>query len=179
MIPDLSAVFSRYESLRAEADTLFSRVNETQPGCVTCKERCSDCCHALFDLSLVEAMYLNRAFSRAFAHGSERSAILSRAAETDRRLTRLKRDLFRAEKDGENPEAIMAHAARIKLRALCSTRISAVCSMKADLSPVACTGCLQPSAVRGMSAVFRPLKRQALSHCASGQNAGPTGGFEP
>lgn len=116
MIPDLSAVFSRYESLRAEADTLFSRVNETQPGCVTCKEGCSDCCHALFDLSLVEAMYLNRAFSRAFAHGSERSAILSRAAETDRRLTRLKRDLFRAEKDGENPEAIMAHAARIKLR---------------------------------------------------------------
>ncbi|WP_165070644.1 YkgJ family cysteine cluster protein [Desulfovibrio sp. ZJ200] len=116
MIPDLSAVFSRYESLRAEADTLFARVREAQPHCVTCKEGCSDCCHALFDLSLVEAMYLNRAFSRTFEHGPERSAILSRAAETDRRLTRLKRDLFRAEKDGESPEAIMARAAQIKLR---------------------------------------------------------------
>lgn len=115
MIPDLNAVFSRYESLRAEADALFSRVREAQPGCVTCKEGCSDCCNALFDLSLVEAMYLNRAFSRAFAHGPQRSAILSRAAESDRRLTRLKRDLFRGEKNGESLEAIMARAAQVKL----------------------------------------------------------------
>ena len=90
MIPDLSPIFSRYESLRAEADALFARVRETQPGCVTCKEGCSDCCHAVFDLSLVEAMSLNRAFEAAFAHGPERSAILTRASETDRRLTRLR-----------------------------------------------------------------------------------------
>lgn len=115
MIPDLSAVFSKYESLRAEADALFSRVREAQPACVACKEGCSDCCHALFDLSLAEAMYLNRAFNRAFGHGPERSAILSRAAEIDRRLTRLKRDLFRAEKDGESPQAILARAAQVKL----------------------------------------------------------------
>ena len=111
MIPDLSPIFSRYESLRAEADALFARVRETQPGCVTCKEGCSDCCHAVFDLSLVEAMSLNRAFEAAFAHGPERSAILTRASETDRRLTRLKRELFRAEKDGESPEALMARTA--------------------------------------------------------------------
>ena len=116
MIPDLSPIFSRYESLRAEADALFARVRETQPGCVTCKEGCSDCCHAVFDLSLVEAMSLNRAFEAAFAHGPERSAILTRASETDRRLTRLKRELFRAEKDGESPEALMARAAQIRLR---------------------------------------------------------------
>ena len=110
MIPDLSPIFSRYETLRAETDALFARVREAQPGCVTCKEGCSDCCHALFDLSLVEAMYLNRAFEAAFAHGPERSDILTRASESDRRLTRLKRELFRAEKDGESPEAIMAQA---------------------------------------------------------------------
>ena len=116
MIPDLSPIFSRYENLRAEADVLFARVRETQSGCVTCKEGCSDCCHAVFDLSLVEAMSLNRAFEAAFAHGPERSAILTRASETDRRLTRLKRELFRAEKDGESPEALMARAAQIRLR---------------------------------------------------------------
>ena len=116
MIPDLSPIFSRYETLRAETDALFARVREAQPGCVTCKEGCSDCCHALFDLSLVEAMYLNRAFEAAFAHGPERSDILTRASESDRRLTRLKRELFRAEKDGESPEAIMAQAAQARLR---------------------------------------------------------------
>ena len=116
MIPDLSPIFSRYETLRAEADALFARVREAHPGCVTCKEGCSDCCHALFDLSLVEAMYLNRAFEAAFAHGPERSDILTRASESDRRLTRLKRELFRAEKDGESPEAIMAQAAQARLR---------------------------------------------------------------
>ena len=116
MIPDLSPIFSRYEVLRAEADALFARVREAQPDCVTCKEGCSDCCHALFDLSLVEAMYLNRAFEAAFAHGPERSDILARASESDRRLTRLKRELFRAEKDGEKPEAIMAQAAQARLR---------------------------------------------------------------
>ena len=42
MIPDLSPIFSRYENLRAEADVLFARVRETQSGCVTCKEGCSD-----------------------------------------------------------------------------------------------------------------------------------------
>ncbi len=116
MIPDLSPIFSRYETLRAETDALFARVREAQPGCVTCKEGCSDCCHALFDLSLVEAMYLNRAIEAAFAHGPERSDILTRASESDRRLTRLKRELFRAEKDGESPEAIMAQAAQARLR---------------------------------------------------------------
>ena len=113
MIPDLSPIFSRYESLRAEADALFARVRETQPGCVTCKEGCSDCCHAVFDLSLVEAMSLNRAFEAAFAHGPERSAILTRASETDRRLTRLKRELFRAEKGGDHRHT--AHPAAAQL----------------------------------------------------------------
>lgn len=116
MIPDLNHVFSRYESLRAEADALFSKVREAYPDCVTCREGCSDCCHALFDLSLVEAMYLNRAFNAAFDHGPERSAVLERASDIDRSATRLKRELFRAEKDGESAQAIMARAARIKLR---------------------------------------------------------------
>ena len=99
MIPDLSPIFSRYESLRAEADALFARVRETQPGCVTCKEGCSDCCHAVFDLSLVEAMSLNRAFEAAFAHGPERSAILTRASL----MSRASVVLFKRLVPGSNP----------------------------------------------------------------------------
>ena len=59
IMPELIPVFTAYEALVAEADAVFSRVNELHPDCVTCKPGCSDCCHATFDLSLVEAMYLN------------------------------------------------------------------------------------------------------------------------
>jgi Fe-S-cluster containining protein len=116
MIPDLSAIFARYEALRQEADGLFGRVRDQYPQCVACKEGCSDCCYALFDLSLVEAMYVNRAFAAHFPHGPEPSAVLERAAGADRQATRLKRDLYRAEKDGEDPGRIMERAAHLKLR---------------------------------------------------------------
>ena len=116
MIPDLSSIFTRYEALRAEVDDLFGKVRGDYPQCVVCKEGCSDCCHALFDLSLVEAMYLHKAFEAAFAYGPERSAILERASDIDRLITRIKRDLYRAEKDGESPEQIMERAAQVKLR---------------------------------------------------------------
>lgn len=37
MIPDLSAIFARYEALRHEADSLFARVRDQYPQCVACK----------------------------------------------------------------------------------------------------------------------------------------------
>ena len=116
MIPDLTPIFARYAELRDEADAIFAHVAREYPDCVTCHEGCSDCCHALFDLSLVEAMAVNAAFNAAFGHGRERSDILARASEIDRSLTRHKREMFRAEKDGESPEAIMARAAALRVR---------------------------------------------------------------
>ncbi len=116
MIPDLTPIFARYEALAAEADALFTRVHDAYPQCVTCARGCSDCCHALFDLSLVEAMYLNRAFIAAYDYGRERSDILERAAETDRRTTRLKREMYRASREGKSPEEIMEDAARLRVR---------------------------------------------------------------
>jgi Fe-S-cluster containining protein len=115
MIPDLSAIFEAYEQLRQGADALFARVRENNSDCVRCREGCSDCCHALFDLSLVEAMYINRAFLTTFDHGPRRSSIMARAARTDRDLTRFKRDMYRAQKNGEPPKAIMTRAARLKV----------------------------------------------------------------
>ena len=116
MLPDFTPIFARYEALRNKADALFARVREAHPECVSCKEGCSDCCHALFDLSLVEAMYLHRAFEASIGYGPVRSAVIARAVEADRQAARIKRELFRAEKDGENPATIMERAAQIKLR---------------------------------------------------------------
>ncbi|MDR3320746.1 MAG: YkgJ family cysteine cluster protein [Desulfovibrio sp.] len=114
MNSDLDAVFEAYKKLQKEADVLFARVRETQPDCVRCREGCSDCCHALFDLPLVEAMYINQAFLAAFDYGPQRSSVMEHASQTDRDLTRFKRDMFRAEKDGEKVEAIMTRAAGVR-----------------------------------------------------------------
>lgn len=116
MTPDFTPVFQRYEELRGSADAIFSSQREKYSQCVACKPGCSDCCSALFDLSLAEAMYINRAFSRKYGHGPERSKILERAAAQDRLLTKLKRELFRAEKNGESAEKIMNMAASARMR---------------------------------------------------------------
>lgn len=115
MIPDLTSIFSRYETLRAEADTIFSRVAAQYPQCVKCRPGCADCCHALFDLSFVEAMYLNIAFNKTFKHGPIRSRILENASKVDRDLTRIKREMFHAEREGQDKDAIMVRAASLRM----------------------------------------------------------------
>lgn len=116
MIPNLDSVFDRYKKLRDEADAVFTAIKTKFPDCVKCAPGCDDCCHALFDLSLVEAMYLNQAFHKAYGRGRERSQILERASEVDRGLTRLKREMFRAERESGDTAAIMARAAGERVR---------------------------------------------------------------
>ncbi len=115
MIPDLSDIFSRYEALVAEVDAIFAHVRKNHPDCVICEAGCSDCCHALFDLSLVEAMYINQAFAKKIPYSKERSDILSNAADLDRKTVRMKREFYKASKDGQSAEDIMAEAAKIRM----------------------------------------------------------------
>lgn len=115
MIPDFSSIFARYEALAAEADAIFERVRQAHPQCVVCEQGCSDCCHAMFDLSLVEAMYLNKVFAEQVPHGRERSDILTRAADVDRQAVRIKREMFHAAKEGKSPEDIMMEVAKVRL----------------------------------------------------------------
>lgn len=119
-MPELIPVFTAYEALVAEADAVFARVSEMHPDCVTCKPGCSDCCHATFDLSLVEAMYLNARFAEKFDFGPVRSRILENAGDVDRKLTRMKRDYFRELRDAKASEEAMSHimdeAAKARVR---------------------------------------------------------------
>lgn len=115
MLPDLSEVFAGYEAVSREADALFSHVTGKYPAETACRKGCSDCCHALFDLSLVEAMYINNAFNEAFPHSKERSHILERASEIDRKLTKAKRELYNARKNGESSDEIMRRAASLRM----------------------------------------------------------------
>ncbi|MGD9017246.1 MAG: YkgJ family cysteine cluster protein, partial [Desulfobacterales bacterium] len=68
---DFSSYFDRYLALSKAADAVFDQVKESHPECVNCRVECSDCCHAIFDLTLIEALYLNHRFEERFS-GKER-----------------------------------------------------------------------------------------------------------
>lgn len=115
-LPDLTPVFERYETVAREADAVFSRIKGEHSTCVTCHEGCSDCCHALFDLPLIEAAYLNDAFLKAFPSGAERSRVLERAHAADREVHRIKRKAFKASQAGEDVQAILTDLAAKRVR---------------------------------------------------------------
>jgi len=56
--------FRELEELFSEVDRQFVEVRRKYPREVRCRRGCTDCCYAPFDLSLVEALYLGRAFRR-------------------------------------------------------------------------------------------------------------------
>jgi len=115
-LPDFSAVFAPYEALAAAADALFERVRAAHPECVFCRPGCSDCCHALFDLTLVEAVYAKQRFAEAFPEGPERSAILEAAGVADRKTHIIKRKAFKATQAGEDADAVILAVGRERVR---------------------------------------------------------------
>jgi hypothetical protein len=48
---DFTPYFKKYEALVSNADDAFERVKQAHSDCVKCKEKCTDCCYALFDQS--------------------------------------------------------------------------------------------------------------------------------
>lgn len=110
-------IFSEYETLVGSADKAFATVRERCPQEVRCAPGCSDCCHAVFDLTLVEAMYLNRAFAAHFENQA-REAILARADEAERRQAKLVRKTVKAHEgaDESQDEAILTDLAKERIR---------------------------------------------------------------
>jgi len=104
MIPELDTVFKKYETLVKQVDDVFERVRLEYKDCVKCKLECSDCCHALFDLSLVEALYINRQFIETVAE-ERKNEILDKANKVDRDIYRRKRKAFKAVEAGKKSEA--------------------------------------------------------------------------
>ena len=58
MALDFSDFFKRYEAIIGEADQVFETVKGKYAENVRCEKGCSDCCHALFDLTLVTGLDL-------------------------------------------------------------------------------------------------------------------------
>ncbi len=114
-LPDLSPFFARYETQRAEADALFEAVRSRYPDLVVCRETCSSCCHALFDLTLVEALYLNRVFRQRF-DGMERFRLQDSAGAVDRQIAKIKRKVFQESQAGKDSNEILREVAALSVR---------------------------------------------------------------
>ncbi|GAB1409417.1 hypothetical protein MASR1M90_05710 [Desulfovibrionales bacterium] len=110
---DLLPYFVEYEALVAQIDTLFHNVSENFSKEVRCKEGCSDCCHALFDITLVEALYLNHKFQELGQE--ERNGILIEADKADRKANILKKKLFK-EAEQSAPAEVLGRVAKERIR---------------------------------------------------------------
>jgi Fe-S-cluster containining protein len=112
---DLTPYFKKYEALVAAADAAFDRVKKAHGDCVNCTEKCADCCFALFDLTLIEALYLQRRFNEKFKESSK-VEFLEKANRADRRIYQIKRKAYRELQSGKNEGEILAEMAFERVR---------------------------------------------------------------
>jgi Fe-S-cluster containining protein len=112
---DFEPLFQKYEALLAVADDLFERVKKDHPDGVKCKIRCADCCHALFDLSLIEAAYINHHFNKIF-QGEAREALLEKTNKIDRKIYKIKQNAYKAFTAGKTEDEILEEMALQRVR---------------------------------------------------------------
>ena len=107
--------FKAYEDLVAQVEAAFNRVKSEHETAVKCKVGCSDCCYAIFDLSLIEAIYINTKFKQAY-DDQKRNELLEKANKADREIMKLKRDAHKQLKDGKNESLILHEMAEKRVR---------------------------------------------------------------
>jgi Fe-S-cluster containining protein len=112
---DLTPYFEQYEKLVKAADGAFERVRQAHAECVKCEQQCADCCYALFDLTLIEALYINHKFNEKFK-GTEKNQLMERSNRADRRIHQLKRKAYKALQSGKDEGEILAEMALERVR---------------------------------------------------------------
>jgi Fe-S-cluster containining protein len=145
---DVTPFFKKYEKLVSLVDQAFERVKAENEKQVNCKAGCSDCCHALFDLTLIEALYINQRFLEGFA-GKEREEIVERANRADRKIYKIKRQAHKSLLDGENEVKILADVGGERVRCPLLNEAD-MCVMYAS-RPITCRIYGVPTAIQGMS----------------------------
>lgn len=146
-LPDLTPIFDRYENFVAQTDALFQKVQSEYPEEVICHEGCSSCCYALFDLSLIEALYLNAKFNEKISDGVQKFQIFSNADEIDRKTAVLKRSFYNETKDGVESREILTEVARERVR--CPLLNDENLCVLYDHRPITCRLYGVPTAIEG------------------------------
>jgi len=115
MRSDINPYYQQYEQLTSYVDQVFNQMKNKYPQCVTCYLGCSDCCYALFDLTLIEAMYIHDKF-HTLLDKKQQQEILETADRVDRQIHKIKRKVYKESKEGKDQQNIMLDIAREKIR---------------------------------------------------------------
>ena len=112
---DFEPFFRQYLDLVEKADAAFDRIRGQFSGEVRCQIGCADCCHALFDLSLIEALYINHQFQQTWS-GRAKERLLEKANRADRDTYRIKRQAFRDLQAGKSEREVLESVASQRVR---------------------------------------------------------------
>ena len=80
---DFSYLFEPYDRQVSLADKSFERIAKEYSDCLSCKPGCSDCCHAVFGLFLIEAVFLKHDFEKLGEKEKEAALIRGLVAEKE------------------------------------------------------------------------------------------------
>lgn len=58
----MDSLLDRYGALLREVDAWFQRCLDLHPNLITCRNGCSECCRGLFDITLLDSLYLKRGY---------------------------------------------------------------------------------------------------------------------
>ncbi len=108
--------FKRYEGLVKLVDEAFERVKTQYGDCVKCTSGCSDCCFAIFDLTFIEALYINHHFNKKYIGGSQRHEMFERANRADRKLYKLKKKAHEESVEGRDEISIIGDMSLERVR---------------------------------------------------------------
>lgn len=115
MSMDFKEHFAKYEALVSIIDGIFNKVKEDYPKEVFCREKCSDCCYAIFDIPIIEAVYINHKFNQKFS-GTKKMELIDTASKVDRALFRMKRDAYMEVKEGKDEIDVLAKMSIERIR---------------------------------------------------------------
>ncbi len=143
---DIMPFFKQYEAVSSMADEAFERVRNEYAESVKCKIECADCCYALFDLSLIEALYINYKFNEKFSE-SQRKGLLEKANNIDRKLFKLKKKAHKEMDNGKSEEQIIAELSFERIRCPLLNEEN-ICDLY-DSRPITCRVYGIPTAIAG------------------------------
>jgi len=143
---DFSYLFEPYDSIVSRADDAFQQRGREFPECIRCEPHCADCCHAVFGLFLIEAVFLKHDFDQL--NQAEREAALQRGHDADEALEKLE-GTVRSFKD--DPQMISYALARARIR--CPLLNDQNECILYPYRPITCRVYGIPTKVRGVSRV--------------------------
>jgi Fe-S-cluster containining protein len=112
---DFEPFFREYEALRDAVDATFRKVQDEYGECVRCEIGCADCCHALFDLTFIEALYIHHKYIQHL-DDHQRLKLNEKANSADRQTYKIKRDAYKRMEAGEDQETILNQVAEERVR---------------------------------------------------------------